>query len=152
MIPPVFILAGVGAYKLYEISRNKFSRFYKRHDEFIKNSFILLSACLIVQTYNYYFLEWGQNPIVKDAFDQSYVDLGTSLNSLPQDIIKYVVVNTGGVDVRGIPVPAQTVMFITDTFTIKKQVEKNIHYILPEEEKDIFENNALFFYLKQENK
>ncbi len=148
MIPPVFILAGVGAYKLYEISRNKFSGFYKRHDEFIKNSFILLSACLIVQTYNYYFLEWGQNPIVKDAFNQNYVDLGISLNSLPQDIIKYVVVNTGGVDVRGIPMPAQTVMFITDTFTIKKQVEKNIHYILPEEEKDIFENNALFFYLR----
>ncbi len=148
MIPPIFVLAGAGAYKLFEISRNKFSGFYKRHDEFIKNSFILLSACLIVQTYNYYFLEWGQNQNVKDAFSQNYVDLGNELNSLPQNAMKYIIVGTGGTDVRGIPMPAQTVMFITDTFTFKKQAEKNIHYLLPGQEKDRSENNALYFYLK----
>ena len=55
---------------------------------------------------------------------------------------------SNGVEVRGIPMPAQTVMFITDTFTLKKQAEKNIHYLLPDQEKDRSENNALFLYLK----
>jgi hypothetical protein len=62
--------------------------------------------------------------------------------------MKYVVVENSDVKVRGIPMSAQTTMFITDTFTTKKQADKNIHYITPNQEKDIFENNALFFYLK----
>lgn len=148
MIPPVFVLAGAGAFKTYEILRNRLAGFYHRHDELIKNSFILICAALIIQSYNYYFLEWGQNQNVKDAFSQDYVEMGEMLNSLPKNIIKYVVVEANRALVRGIPMPAQTVMFITDTFTVKKQVEKNIHYILPGQEKDRSENNALFFYLK----
>jgi hypothetical protein len=54
--------------------------------------------------------------------------------------------------VRGIPMPAQTVMFITDSFTTQKQVEKNIHYILPDQESFIKEKNALIFYLEPEDK
>ena len=148
MIPPVFILAGAGALKLYEIFINTISGFYHKHDKFVKNSFILLCALFIAQTYNYYFVIWGENKNVEYAFRQNYVDMGEMLISLPKETIKYVVVEAEGVNVRGIPMPAQTIMFITDTFTTKKQVEKNIHYLLPGQEKDIFENNALFFYLK----
>ncbi|MCL5017513.1 MAG: glycosyltransferase family 39 protein [Patescibacteria group bacterium] len=148
LIPPAFIFAGVGTYKLFEILRHHMSKFYRRHDELIKNTFLLLCAALIVQTYSYYFIEWGQNPNVSGAFTQSYVDMGNMINSLPKDRIKYVVVKAGGVPVRGIPMPAQTVMYITNTFTLKNQLEKNIHYLLPGQEKDIFENDALFFYLK----
>jgi hypothetical protein len=148
MIPAVFVFAGAGAFKIYEILRNKLAVFYQRHDQLIKNSFILICIAFIFQSYNYYFLEWGQNQNVKGAFSQDYVDMGEMLNSLPKDQIKYVVVEANGALVRGIPMPSQTVMFITDTFTVKKQVEKNIHYILPGQEKDIYENNATFFYLK----
>ena len=148
MIPPVFILAGAGAYKMYELLINKIPGFYHKHDEFVKNSFILLCALLIVQSYNYYFLEWGNNPNVKYAFRQDYVAMGEMLNSLPKEIMKYVVLENNDIKVRGIPMPAQTVMFITDTFTLKKQAEKNIHYLLPDQEKDRSENNALFLYLK----
>jgi len=148
MIPPVFILAGAGALKIYEILINRISGFYHKHDKLVKNSFILVCALLTAQTYNYYFIEWGQNQNVINAFNQSYVDLGRELNSLPKETMKYVVVENSDVTVRGIPMAAQTVMFITDTFTTKKQADKNIHYITPNQEKDIFENNALFFYLK----
>lgn len=148
MVPPVFILAGAGALKIYELLIHKISGFYHKHDKFVKNSFILLCACLIAQTYNYYFLEWGKNPNVEYAFRQNYVDIGTMLNSLPKETMKYVVVENSDIKVRGVSMPAQTVMFITDTFTIKKQDEKNIHYLKPGQEEDIFENNALFFYLK----
>jgi hypothetical protein len=51
------------------------------------------------------------------------------LELVPKEEIKYVVVNTGGVLVNGIPMSAQPVMFITDTFTLKKQKEKNIYYL-----------------------
>ena len=91
---------------------------------------------------------WGDNKNVEYAFRQNYVDMGEMLNTLPQETMKYEVVDTGNVNVRGIPMPAQTVMFITDTFTTKKQVEKNIHYLLPGQENERFENDALFFYLQ----
>jgi hypothetical protein len=63
-------------------------------------------------------------------------------------INKYVVVNTGGVAVRGIPMPAQTIIFITDTFTPEKQKEKNMHYILPSQEDQIKDGDAVVFYLE----
>jgi 4-amino-4-deoxy-L-arabinose transferase-like glycosyltransferase len=148
LIPPAFIFAGAGTYKLFEILRHNLSGFIHRHEELLKNSFLLICAVLIVQTYNYYFIEWGQNPNVSGAFTQNYVDMGNMINSLPKDQIKYVVVEAGGVPVRGIPMPAQTVMYITNSFTLKDQLDKNIHYLLPGQEKDIYEDNAVFFYLK----
>ncbi len=151
MIPPVFILAGAGALKIYELLIHKISGFYHKHDKLMKNSFILLCALLIAQSYNYYFIEWGANTNVDYAFRQSYVDIGKILNALPKETMKYVVVEnsaSSGVIVRGIDMSAQTVMFITDTFTTKKQVEKNIHYLRSGQEADIYENDALFFYLK----
>jgi hypothetical protein len=50
---------------------------------------------------------------------------------LPASTPKYVVVDAGGVIARGIPVPAETTMFITDTFTTSTQIAKNVHYLLP---------------------
>ena len=148
MIPPVFIFAGVGTLKIYELLIHKISGFYHKHDRLVKNSFILLCALLIAQSYNYYFIEWGANSNVDYAFRQSYVDIGKMLNSLPNETMKYIVVEDSYVKVRDISMPAQTVMFITNTFTTKKQVEKNIHYLRPGQEADIYENDALFFYLK----
>jgi len=148
MIPPVFILAGAGAFKMYELLINNISGFYYRHDKLVKNAFILLCALLITQIYNYYFVRWGNDPNVEYAFRQNYVDVGEMLNTLPKETMKYIVVEKSDVMVRGIPMPAQTIMFITDTFTLKKQKEKNIHCLLPGQEKDRSENNALFFYLK----
>ena len=63
--------------------------------------------------------------------------LGRKLNAMPANVPKYVVVDTGGVLVNGIPMPAQTVMFITDTFTSEGQKAKNIHYVLPDQQKNI---------------
>ena len=57
---------------------------------------------------------------------QNYVEIGNYLNSLPKETPKYVIVNAAGVDVRGIPMPIQTVMFITKTYLPKWQKEKNL--------------------------
>jgi len=68
------------------------------------------------------------------------------LKSLPTTVPKYIIVKSSGVLVRGIPMPAQTVMFITDTFLPEDQKVKNIFYVLPAEEKNI-PPYALRFYL-----
>ena len=92
--------------------------------------FIEDAETFIFEAYTTYFIKWGQNPNTADAFAADYVKIGRELKNLPKELPKYVVVEASGIDVRGIPMPAQTVMFITDTFTSEKQQEKNIHYVL----------------------
>ncbi len=77
--------------------------------------------------------QWGINPNTFDAFAGRYVLIGQYLNKLPQNLPKFVIVNELGVMVRGIPMPAQTIMFITDTFLPEDREKKNIHYLLPNE-------------------
>ncbi|MDP3015087.1 MAG: hypothetical protein Q8N28_01595 [bacterium] len=140
MIPPIFILAGFGGVWLYE-QFTKLRIFTNiRIKIFLLSTFYFLLSILVFEAYNTYFIKWGQNYNVQGAFSADYVQIGRELNSLPKETPKYVIVEAGGVDVRGIPMPAQTVMFITDTFTPEKQKEKNLFYILPEQKNQILEN------------
>ncbi len=130
MIPPVFILAGFGGITLYEWMLPKWERApWKR---VLPATAFLLLAFVVAVTYWNYFMVWGENRNTAGAFTEEYVTMGKKLNEIPKNVPKYVIVEAGGVLVRGIPMPAQTVMFITDTFTKGGQEKKNIHYVLPE--------------------
>jgi len=132
MIPPVFILAGFGGVWFYEFLKNHFGEF--EHGVFRKFLFIASVVFLIFLPFNAYydyFIRWGKNYNVSGAFATDYVAIGRGLNNLPPERPKYVIVQAPGVEVRGIPMPSQTVMFITDTFTPEKQTKKNIYYKLP---------------------
>lgn len=146
MIPPVFMLAGIGAF----FSIAFVSRYIK--PRILLVSLVIIGIGLIAQAYCQYFILWAKNPNVAEAFSQNYVDIGRQINSVSPAIAKYVVVNADGVSVRGIPMPSQTVMFITDTFTPEKQKAKNVHYIFPEQESSINNKNSLVFYLEPEQK
>lgn len=124
MAPPVFILAAWGGVKLYDwfLNRNVLKNF-------LPTATGLLLAFLVVESYWSYFLFWGKNQEVKNAFSENYVEIGHLLNSLSKNTAKYVIVPPGGVTVRGVPMAAQTTMFVTDTFLPEKQKEKNIYYI-----------------------
>ncbi len=129
MIPPIFIIAGFGGVTLYEWVRDRLRRFSWQW-------ILPLVTCLLLlfiatTAYWNYFIVWGENPNTAGAFSEKYVTMGRKLNAIPQNIPKYVIVEAGGVLARGIPMPSQTVMFITDTFTKRGQEEKNIHYVLP---------------------
>ncbi len=147
MIPPVFILAGVGGLYIYNWFKNTITRDSKLKTLIFRGFIFIFLSLLIFETYNSYFIKWAKNPNTADAFNQNYVNLGRELNLLPKEMPKYVIVEAGGVDVRSIPMPAQTVMFITDTFTPEKQREKNIFYVLPKE-KDKIPSNAYTMILK----
>lgn len=148
MIPPIFILAGVGGAWLiskimnYGLKIKNNSRWNLKFLKFIINAllFIILSL-FIFESYSVYFIKWGRNFNTQNAFSADYVKIGQELNSLPKKTPKYVIVQAGGVNVRGIPMPTQTVMFITDTFTQEKQKEKNIFYVLPDQINQIPENS-----------
>lgn len=112
---------------------------------------IIFLVAVGVYGYYDYFVVWAQNPNVPGAFSENYVTLGDQINALPPATQKYVVVNAGGVNDYGIPVPATTVMYITDSFVpdaVAQKEVRNIHYLLPSEIETIPANtpsNTIFY-------
>jgi len=145
MAPAIFILAGIGGVWFYNFIKNLILKISAvNHTDKILNAFVVtLLILLIFEAYNSYFIKWGRNPNIQGAFSANYIEIGRQLNNLPKETPKYIIVEAGGTDVRGIPMPTQTIMFITDTFTPEKQKEKNIFYVLPEQKNQIPENGYI---------
>jgi len=134
-IPVVYIFVGFGGWKVYQF----FYQNIKRKKLLLFSCFLFLFATFLFQS-NKYFLKWGKNPEVEGAFTKRFVEIGYYLNSLPENIQKYVIVNEGGVPVpwpNGIPMPAQTVMFIQET----KGKRQETKYLLPENLNEVKINN-----------
>jgi len=126
VIPVVYIFAALGGYWLY----NWFNKKNKIRGLLLVISIFLIFSVGYNQFYKYFFL-WGENPNVKGAFTEKYAEIGYYLNSLPLETQKYVIVNEPGVPVpllNGLPVPAQTLMFIEST----KYGQPDSVYLLPE--------------------
>ena len=103
----------------------------------IKLLFMIFILFIPLATFRTYFYEWAQAPDTYFAFSTDLLHLGEFLRDRPTDTIAYVVTNLNGVDVRRIPMPAQTVMFITDTFRPEQQAAKHIFYVAPDRLDDI---------------
>lgn len=136
----------------------KFPESPKQVSRIKKELLILLFVFLItvsIQAYRQYFIQWAGSPNIYYAFNENYRELGSCVKLSSKDKKKYVIINADGVKVRGIPMPSQTVMFITDTFSPEKQKEKNIFYALPENIDDFIsevkkEKNAQIFMLEND--
>ncbi|MCX6764299.1 MAG: glycosyltransferase family 39 protein [Candidatus Nealsonbacteria bacterium] len=111
-IPPAFILSAIGFVFLYQ----KIKDFLK-----VKSKIALFLGLILCLSwfsygeYNRYFVVWGQSPAVKGAFDQGLFDIGNYLNSLPNNVKTYVIVNELQYPLYGISIPGQTPMFIENT-------------------------------------
>jgi len=120
-IPPVYIFAGIGGWWIINQLKTQSAlaaRLVGKRKTIFYIVGVVFCLWLIFYSYDLYFIQWGKNPIVKGAFTQNYVDIGNYLNNLPPETKKYVVVNEGGVPVpypNGIPVSAQTIIFIEKT-------------------------------------
>lgn len=126
MAPAVFVLAGIGADRVFGRFKNSFQA-----NIWLQLAGFAFVALLFYEAFYSYFVIWGKNPNVAGAFDAGYAEIGKELNSLSKETPKCLIVKADGVLVRGIPMPSQTVMFITDTFTEQKQRDRNIYYIVP---------------------
>ncbi|MBL7150225.1 MAG: glycosyltransferase family 39 protein [Candidatus Pacebacteria bacterium] len=127
VIPVVYIFAGFGFWKIYQW----FDKNTRRKRLLLSATFLFLLMTGIVE-FDKYFNKWGGHPEVKNAFSADYVEIGNFLNSLPAETQKYVIVNQPGVPVPwpdGIPVPAQTIMFIENA----KFGSPQSTYLLPED-------------------
>lgn len=149
MLPALMLLAAWGGTWLYDrlLDFARHSPNYERTRKFIKVYSLLILALLALEAYTTYFILWGKNPNTPGAFAADYAAVAGEINALPSDVPKYVVVDAGGVLVRGIPMPAQTVMFLTDTFVEANRKAKNVCYVLPQDAKSI-PPGAVKFYLK----
>lgn len=125
MLPPAIFLAALAGVWTYHIIRS---------NGFKKTAITLLLLFVIIvgaNAYISYFIVWAKNPNVYWAFNENYVEIGNQINALPVSTPKYVVVEAGGVLARGIPLPAETVMFVTDSFTTSTQLAEHVTYLLP---------------------
>ena len=122
MIPAVFILAGLGAFHAYEWLAVRAPR------RAIDAGSAVLFLALTVECYHGYFYLWAQDPNVPITFDAASVDIVNRIEALPKTAAKYVVPVSPGAPL-GMPPPAQTVMFLTQSYTAKQREETNIHYI-----------------------
>lgn len=87
-------------------------------------------AAIAIHSFNHYFLRWSWNPHVYVAFNGSYAELSRYLVTLPDGTKKYIIVNTPNhMLADDIPMPAQTVMFFTDTWNKQERDRKNFVYI-----------------------
>lgn len=130
-IPPSFIFAGIGAFSVYSFSEKKIFRYSNKKLTLAVYGIILL--LIAVFGFKKYFIDYANSPEIKGAFSDNYVKIGKFINNLPQEMDKYIVVNAGGVAVNGIPMSAQTTIFITNSFRHADQLEKKIYYIFPNE-------------------
>jgi len=141
MIPPIFILAAFAGVWLYNFLKKYNSK------KLLSAICYLLFALLILEAYQQYFVVWAKDKNTAGAFSSDYAEVGRQINALPPEVPKYVVVQASGVLAGGVPMPAQTVMFITDSYLPKYRELKNIHYVLPQDENKI-PSGAAKFYLR----
>lgn len=152
LIPPLMIFAGLGLeliidkveqwharqLKHYPESTKQLLRIHKQLTILLFVFFILLTS----QTYIKYFDKWAPNLNTYYAFSGRHWDIGQYLKQQPTSLKKYVIVNTSGLAINGVPMPAQTIMFATDTYRQEQQIAKNIFYVLPDKLDSINCNNA----------
>ena len=139
MIPPIIILAALGCWRLVRAVLDWFERQKSRVPEKImqitrvqkeiKTLVMLMLLLVPISTYRAYFLFWANNPNTYTAFSTDLYHIGQYVREKTPDITAYVVVNLDGTDVRGIPMPAQTVMFVTNTFQASEQMRQHIFYL-----------------------
>jgi hypothetical protein len=122
-IPPIFTLAAVAAYRVYAWLATRLPR----------QAMLAASAALLIglsfECYHSYFDVWARDPNVPVTFDAASVEIVNRVDALPKTAAKYVVPVSPGAPF-GMPPPAQTVMFLTQSYTAKQREETNIHYII----------------------
>ncbi|MDD2730887.1 MAG: glycosyltransferase family 39 protein [Candidatus Portnoybacteria bacterium] len=124
-IPPTYIFAAIGVSLFIGWLQHLINSHLGRKIAAV--CLIVAALALAAAEYWRYFIVWGENPETRGAFAQNLADESRYLNSLPDAIAKFVLVNEGGVAVPypdGLPMPAQTVIFLTG-------LNKNIHYFIP---------------------
>lgn len=123
MLPAACLLAALGAQYLYVwLGR----RVPPRGLQAVAAG-VLLALCY--QPYHAYFDVWARNSKTGEAFDLPYTALARRIAAAPPEKPKLVVAAPSGLQVNGLPVELQPILFLTGSYTAKERSEKHIRYI-----------------------
>ena len=144
VIPVVMIFAAEGLWWFFETIKHWYRQAdmhpletasEKEHEAGILAGLVVIIFLFAigVTEYNKYFNTWAKDQNTANAFSTNLVALGEKINKLPLNVHKFVIINKDGILIDGIPMPAQTVMFITGTYSKELQQKKNIFYLTEEQ-------------------
>jgi len=120
MIPPVFILAGIGMSALWKYASRKITA------PVASAAGILVLIALGYTTYHQYFKQWE----AKEAFGGDLYRIGLFLNDAPEEVPKYVITDeVDSIDRTGRPMALQAILFTTGTYLPTPLGHRNIHYV-----------------------
>src|SRR5262249_45257411 len=100
------------------------------HGRWVQAAAVVGALALFGESYYSYFHLWAKAPEVAQTFHTAGYDIAQQINSSTSASPKYVVVVAPGQ--TGLPPSAQTVMFLTRSYTQKQRELTNIHYIARE--------------------
>ncbi len=107
---PVFLMAGLGAYWLYEKILRSSSQARASLLAFFFLAIILSASINLTK----YFIFFANSVDQRSAFNEDYTNMATYLLSLPKDTKKYIYANAGGTHIdNGLPVTAESLYFLT---------------------------------------
>jgi hypothetical protein len=130
MIPPVFLLAGLGVSFCYAwLARQVDDRHWPRRLPGAVTAAILLWTGW--NGYHTYFDLWARDAHVARAFQADLVDIAEEMKSLPATTPKYLAWAADGEIENGVPADVQPIAFLTRSYTLRQRQETNFHYLSP---------------------
>ncbi len=107
---PVFLMAGLGAYFLYD----KILHSSTQAKTALLSFFFFALALSATINLTKYFVFFAHSTDQRSAFNEDYTNMATYLESLPKETKKYVYANAGGTHINnGLPVTAESLYFLT---------------------------------------
>ncbi len=107
---PVFLMAGMGAFWVYQ----KIMRSPLQSRVTLLSFFIIAIGLSATINVTKYFVFFANNIEQRNAFNEDYTNMATYLMSLPPETKKYIYANAGGTHIdNGLPVTAESLYFLT---------------------------------------
>ena len=164
-IPPVMILSAFGLEKTLEYSKKWLKQNKEQYPAYsgqlsrIGREFSLLLTVMIIaiaaNAYDIYFNRWAPHPEVYAAFNTRDWNIVEYLNTLPDEVGKYVIIRDERLNSRTVTISSQSVLFGTNTFLAEVRLRKNFHYISEEnlnaEFKKKLPENAVIVFLNKDD-
>lgn len=124
MVPPVFMLAAVGAWTVYSRLRLV-----------VPNPALPVAATAVLLALTFepaytYFVRWARDPAVPPYFDVEQADLARGINTYSRDLPKVVALPY--LNRKHLPLRVASLMYLTKTYTPREQAEAHIQYVTPD--------------------
>jgi 4-amino-4-deoxy-L-arabinose transferase-like glycosyltransferase len=122
LVPPTFILAAIGANRLYSFLVPWLPR------GVLTAAAVAFAVFLVHETSHKYFDEWARREETARAMEADATVLAQEIKALPRELPKYVAFYVAGEPRDELPAEAWVVQYLTRSYTQRQQQEANIHY------------------------